>query len=131
MRKPNRHIVYKSSRRVADKRTRVTQAGPGLQPTITRLDGDVELVAPPGCCASVVLKLVSRDDGHRYYSWWAVVGRNGMDRLAVSYKYTGEDTIRMDLPEGVSLSAASLQPFLTAYLAGEGTEPPDTPIIRD
>jgi hypothetical protein len=131
MHKSKRHVIYKASRRAAGERARVTPAKPGPQPTITRLAGDVELIAPPGCCASVVLKLVGRDDGHRYYSWWAVVGRNGMDKLSVPYKFTGEDTIRMDLPEGVSLSAASLQPFLTAYLAGEGNEPPDTPIIRD
>lgn len=131
MRKSTRHIIHRPARRIARKRPRVTPARPALQPTITRLAGDVELVAPRGFCASVVLKLVDRDDGHRYYSWWAMVGRHGMDTVAVSYKYTGEDTIRMDLPEGMPLSAESLQPHLTAYLASDGTEPPDTPIIRD
>lgn len=94
-----------------------------------RLTRSIKLVAPPGCHASVLLKLVHRDDGHRYYSWWAVVGRHDMDSIAVMYRYTGEETIRFDLPEGVALSADSLQPHLTRFLADQHEADDDTPII--
>lgn len=90
-----------------------------LQPKFTRLDRDVDLVAPPGCHASVLLKLVEDSDGHRYYSWWALAGRHATDQISVPYKYTGENVIRCDLPEGMPLSAASLEPHLTAYLTSE------------
>src|SRR5262245_59096693 len=101
------------------------------KPKITRLERDVELVAPRGCHASVLLKLVDRDDGHRYYSWWAVVGRHDMDSVSVSYKYTGEETIRFDLPDGIPLSAESVQPHLTRFLARRHEGPGDPPIIID
>ena len=104
------------------------QTGP--EPTITRLTGDVDLVPPPGCSASVVLKGVSREDGHRYYTWWVVVGRSGEDAMSMPYKHNGEDMIRIDLPEGMSLSATDLQPYLTAFWAQQSLEPDDTPIIR-
>ena len=134
MPKPHRATVHDRAGTAAHKpaahkparRARATQP-----PTITRLVSDVELTPPRGYSASVLLKLVSRDDGHRYYAWWAMAGRYDRDTIAISYKYTGEDTIRVDLPEGMPLSAASLQPHLTAYLTSEGIEPPDTPIIRD
>jgi hypothetical protein len=100
-------------------------------PMVSRIESDVELVAPQGCYASVIVKLVDRDDEHRYYSWWAMVGRNDMDKIAVRYAFTGEDTIRFDLPEGVALSARSLQPHLAAFLAGERNKPGGPPIIRD
>jgi hypothetical protein len=54
-----------------------------------------------------------------------------MEAFSVHYAYTGEDMIRCDLPEGMPLSEESLQPHLTAFLAGEHTQPPGTPIIRD
>jgi len=128
--------MQKSTRRSSPaprtaRRSRANPARPALKPRISRLEGDVELVAPPGYHASVLLKLAHREDGHRYYSWWAVVGRHDMDSLAMSYRYTGEDTIRFDLPDGMPLSARSLQPHLRNYLASDGTEPSDPPIIRD
>jgi hypothetical protein len=129
MQKSRTHVTRKRSRPIAPRRVRRTR--PALLPTITQLIADVELIAPRGCSASVLLKLVTRDDGHRYYAWWAMVGRYDHDALAISYRYTGEDTIRFDVPEGMRLCAESLQPHLTAYLRNAGTEPPDTPIIRD
>jgi hypothetical protein len=102
---------------------------PELKPYIERIEGDTDLVAPPGCYASVLLKLVHRDDGHRYYSWWAVAGRHGMDAISVPYKYTGEDTIRFDVPEGMPLSAQSLQRHLDAFLEGQQEAEGDTPVI--
>lgn len=147
MQKITRAVPHKPVRPIANKRTRVRTAKPAgtrvrrakpvpagkpaYRPTVTRVTGDVELIAPEGCRASVLVKLVDRDDGHRYYAWWAMVGRNAMDACSVRYKFTGEDTIRFDLPDGMPLSAEALQPHLAAYLANQRTEAPDTPIIRD
>jgi hypothetical protein len=135
MQKMTRPATDKPARHASPKRTRVT-TGPvptkrAAQPTLTRVKADLELVAPRGFCASVLLKLVSRDDGHRYYSWWAMVGRHDMDSFSIKVKYRGEDLIRCDLPEGMPLSEESLQPHLTSFLAAEHTQPPGTPIIRD
>ena len=119
-----------------------------LQPKITRLDRDIELVAPPGCHASVLLKLVEDSDGHCYYSWWAMAGRHAADQACVFYKHTGGSVIRFDLPEWMALSAESLRPHLRAFLASEQVvvteeisvttrsrtvirEASDPPIIRD
>lgn len=135
MQKITRPVSDKPARHASPKRTRVASpagpAKPSPRPMLTRIKGDIELVAPRGFCASVLLKLVSRDDGHRYYSWWAMVGRHDMDSFSIRIKYRGEDLIRCDLPEGMPLSEESLQPHLTSFLAGEHTQPPGTPIIRD
>jgi hypothetical protein len=151
MQKISRPVSDKSARHASPKRTRVIAstgasagasagtsgrastgpAKPALRPTLTRITGDFDLVAPRGFCASVLLKLVSRDDGHRYYSWWAMVGRHDVDSFTIRYKYRGEDLIRCDLPEGMALSEESLQPHLVNFLAGEHNEPDGTPIIRD
>lgn len=96
-----------------------TPAKPTRRPMLTRVTGDINLVAPRGYRASVLLKFVSRDDGHRYYSWWAMVGRRDSEAVSTKYKYTGEDVIRCDVPEGMPLSAESLQPYLAAFLADE------------
>ena len=131
MQKSTRQLSHKPAHDVTHKGARANHARPAPQPTITRVDGDIELIAPRGYCASVILKLVDRDDGHRYYSWWVMAGRHDMDSASVTYRYTGEDTIRVDLPEGMPLSAESLQPHLDAYLNSEGTEESDPPIIRN
>jgi hypothetical protein len=125
------HIAHGSTTRARRRPTGAPNRKAVPPPRITRLGGDIDLVVPRDCSASVVLKLVARDDGHRYYAWWLIVGRHDQDTISVHYKYSGEDTIRCDLPDGNSLSAKSLQPFLAAYLASDGTEPPDTPIIID
>jgi hypothetical protein len=100
------------------------------RPTITRLTSDVDLTPPRGCSASVLLKEVSRNDVHRYYTWWLVVGRSGADALSMPYKHTGEDIIRIDLPDGMSLSATGLQPYLEAFWDAQSLEPDDPPIIK-
>jgi hypothetical protein len=134
MQKITRSVTEKPARHVAHKRPRPAPpsaaAGKMLQPQVTRLVADVDLVAPQGFTASVLLKLVSRDDTQRLYAMWAMAGRHDVDTCVVPYKYTGEDTIRVDLPEGMPLSAEALAPHLTAFLASEGNEPPGTPIIR-
>lgn len=132
MQKIVRTDAHKPARPIARKRPRATPAPApkSLQPTVTRLVGDVELVAPRGCSASVLLKLVSRDDGHRYYVWWAVVGRHDADTFSARYKHNGEDVLRFDIPEGMALSAEALQPHLASYLKRENTEPSDPPVIR-
>ena len=96
----------------------------------SRVDRDLEIVVPPHCRASVLLKLVERDERHRYYAWWLVVARHDLDEVAVRYRYTGEDTIRFDVPATAVLSSAWLQPLLADFLAQDGTMPPHTPIIK-
>lgn len=98
-------------------------------PQLTRLTDSVELVAPPGYSASVILKLVKRDDGHRYYVIWMVAGRHELEAATVMYKHTGEDAIRCDLPEGMPLSAEALEPHLVRYLDSLGEKPGDPPVI--
>ncbi|HEX3758693.1 MAG TPA: hypothetical protein VHW23_08295 [Kofleriaceae bacterium] len=98
-------------------------------PQLTRLTDSIELVAPPGCSASVVLKLVKRDDGHRYYAFWLVAGRHDLEAATVAYKHTGEDAIRCDLPQGMPLSAAALQPHLATYLDSLSEKGGDPPVI--
>lgn len=122
--------VSAPTRRPRLKPTHNTAPKTGPEPAITRLTGDVDLVPPRGCSASIVLKEVDRDDEHRYYTWWLVVGRSGEDATSMPYKHNGEDMIRIDLPEGMSLSATDLQPYLTAFWAQQSLEPDDTPIIR-
>src|ERR1043166_7247075 len=70
-------------------------AGPKIQ--ISRLQGDVDLIAPPGYHVSVLLKLTHREDGHRVFSWWTLAGRHDMDAITVPFKYTGEEILRVDL----------------------------------
>lgn len=96
----------------------------------SRVNGDLDIVVPPHCRASVLLKLVERDERHRYYAWWLVVGRHDLDEVSVHYRYTGEDTIRFDVPQTAVLSSSSLQPLLAEFLAQDGTMPPHTPIIK-
>jgi hypothetical protein len=132
MRNPIRQVTQQLGRqRTHDEGPCVDESA--LRPTVTRIDRDIELVAPPGCSASVVLKFVGSHDGSRYYTWWAVAGRDNMDTVAIRFRYSGEDTIRFDLPEGMPLSAESLQPHLATYLASVDPPPPQgkPPIIRE
>jgi hypothetical protein len=79
--------------------------------------------------ATVVLKEHARDEKHRYYMWWIVVGRNGEDAFSVHYKHNGEDTIRCDIPEGSVMSTVVLQSALRAFWSKQDLEPDGTPII--
>jgi hypothetical protein len=107
----------------------LTVTRPAPAPRFTRVEGDIKLVVPPDCDASLILKQVGHDE-HRYYAWWLLVGRYDQDAMTVSYKYTGEDTLRCDIPNGIPLSAMSLQPHLAKFLKSEGTQEGDTPIIK-
>jgi hypothetical protein len=101
-------------------------------PVITRITHDLELVAPQGCRASVLLKQLERDEGHRYYDWWLVVGRRGAETVpAVKYKADGGDVIRVDVPDDMPLRADALDPHVAAFLKNEGNEPADPPTVRD
>ncbi|HEX3480117.1 MAG TPA: hypothetical protein VHT91_34095 [Kofleriaceae bacterium] len=102
-----------------------------LSPVVTRITRDLEVIAPHGCRASVLFKLVDRDDGHRYYDWWLVVGRRGAETMSVKYKADGADTIRVDVPDGMRMSADALQPHVAAFLKSEGTLPAAPPTVRD
>lgn len=98
-------------------------------PRFTRIDRNVKVVVPPDCDASVILKQVAHDES-RYYAWWLLVGRYDQDSMTVSYKYTGEDTLRCDIPSGSPLSAAALQPHLARFLESEDTQQDKPPIIK-
>lgn len=103
----------------------------GQAPVVTRITRDLELVAPPGCRASVLMKLVERDDEHRQYEWWLVVGRHGAETMSVKYKADGADVIRIDVPEDMPLTAAELQPHIAEFLTSEGNQQNAPPTIRD
>jgi hypothetical protein len=99
-------------------------------PRLTRVRENLKLVVPPDCAASLILKQVGHDD-QRYYAWWLLVGRDDRDAMIASYKFTGEDTIRCDIPSPALLSPDALLPYLTKFLAGEGTQEDDPPKIGD
>lgn len=121
--------MSKSSRAVLHKPAPASASGQA--PVITRVTRDLELVAPHGCRASVLLKLVERDDEHRQYEWWLVVGRHGAETVSVKYKADGADVIRIDVPEGMPLTAVELQPHLAAFLAKERVQQNEPPTVRD
>lgn len=99
-------------------------------PRLTRILQDLEVTAPADCDMSVILKLVAHDRDHRRYAWWLVVGRYGHDALkGVTYKFTGEDTIRCDLPAGLGLSASTVEPYLAEFLTKEGYEDDPPPVV--
>ena len=102
---------------------------PVAVPRFTRVRKGLKLVVPPDCDASVILKDVGHD-GRRSYAMWLLVGRDDRDAMTVSYKFTGEDTIRVDIPSGGIISAAALQPYLVKFLKSEGTQEDDPPVIR-
>jgi hypothetical protein len=76
----------------------------------------------------MILKQVAHNK-NRYYACWLLVGRYDQDAVSVRYKFTGEDTLRCDIPNGTVLSAAVLQPHLVKFLKAEGTMPEGPPVI--
>lgn len=135
MSKSNRAVSHKPAPAIVGEpppaRMSSAPPAPGQAPVVTRITHDLDVAAPHGCRASVLLKLVERDEGHRYYEWWLVVGRHDAEMVSVKYKADGADTIRVDVPEGMRLSAETLQPHVAAFLAKEGLEPADPPTVRD
>ena len=130
MQKSTRPAMHKPVRHVARKPARMTPAKPATRPVIARVEGDVDLIAPKGFRARVLLKLVDRIDGRRVYAWWAMVGRHELDAASLRFKYNGEDMLQFDLPESMALSEELLTPYLKDFLDGEGNEPPDPPVIK-
>jgi hypothetical protein len=96
-----------------------------LQPKLSRLTASVELIPPPGCIATVILKQIDHDEETRYYKWWVMVGRSGDDAFSFHYKHTGEDAIRCDIPEGMALSEDALLPALKAFWSEQSVLPGD------
>jgi hypothetical protein len=92
----------------------------------------IDITAPLGCCASVILKQVGHDARRRerYYSWWLVAGRDQAGAVSVPYVFTGEDAIRFDVPHDTLLSSEYLQKYLTEFWKSDRTLPPDTPIVK-
>lgn len=121
MAKSNRAVMHKPAPASASEQA----------PVVTRITRDLELVAPRGCRASVLMKLVERDDEHRQYEWWLVVGRHGAETMSVKYKADGADVIRIDVPDGMPLTATELQPHLAEFLAQEHLQQNAPPTIRD
>jgi hypothetical protein len=102
---------------------------PAAVPRFSRVRKSLKLVVPLDCDASLILKDVGHDE-HRRYAVWLLVGRDDQDAMSVSYKFTGEDTVRVDIPRGGILSAAALQPHLAKFLKSEGTQEDAPPIIK-
>ena len=89
----------------------------------------VKLVVPPDCEASVILKQVAHDDKHRYYMMWLLVGRYDREAISVSYRFTGEDTIRCDIPNMQLISASELQSRFVEFWQDEPDLDDKPPII--
>ena len=116
---PSTSAMRKSAPRIPAKETRVAEDKPVRDIKFQRLTADVDpLVAPRGFRASVLLRFVglSKKDGHRHYSFLAVVGQNDANKVNASFKFTGEETVRFDLPSGVPVCGASLVPALQQYV---------------
>src|SRR5215831_3955905 len=116
---PSTSAMRKSAPRIAAKETRAADDKPvrgiKVQPVTTDIDA---FVAPRGFHASVLLRFVtlSKKDGHRHYSMLVMVGQNDTNKVSACFKFTGEETVRFDLPPGTPLSAASLAPALQQYV---------------
>jgi hypothetical protein len=109
----------------ARKRTRQSSPVPRLK----HIRRNVSVAPPRDCDASVILKQVAHDKRHRYFACMLMVGRYDRDALKVPYEFTGETTVRCDLPTGSVISAAVLQPHLVKFLKAEGNLPDPPPII--
>ena len=87
------------------------------------------MVTPPDDCkATLLLKEVAHDTSRRF-AYWLLVGRYDHDCMSVRYKFTGESTVRCDIPDSAMLSPVALQPYLAEFIEGEGHEPEGPPVI--
>ena len=73
-------------------------------------------------------KVAAHDDARRF-AYWLLVGRFDQDAVEMRYKFTGESTLRCDVPFGAPLTPDALQPYLEDFLESEGTEPDGPPIL--
>jgi hypothetical protein len=87
----------------------------GLQ--FSYVTGVLELQAPDGCKASVLLKSVGNDNAAEYV-WWLLVGRQGTDAFPVSFDCKGARFIRCDVPEDHVLSEQAVSTGAKAFQAG-------------
>src|ERR1043165_5625302 len=115
-------------RPAASTATRRKRKAPAPAPRFSRITRSLKLTPPDDCKASVIFKLVAHDDFRRF-SYWLLVGRHDQEALEVRYKFTGESTLRCDVPFGAPLTSDALQPHLEAFLKSEGTEPGGPPIL--
>ncbi len=97
---------------------------------VCRVLGSLTLIAPVNYRVSVLIRLVGIDSEkeQRIYAWWTSAGRWDVDAAAVDFTYTGEDVLRIDVPEGAPLSLDYLNQVLGKWR--DPTLPPDTPIIK-
>jgi len=109
----------------ATRRKRKVEAPP---PRFSRITRNLKLTPPEDCKASVIFKLVAHDDARRF-AYWLLVGRFDQEALEMRYKFTGESTLRCDVPFGAPLTPDALQPYLEDFLDSEGTEPDGPPIL--
>jgi hypothetical protein len=122
--------MRKSAPRIPAKETRVADDKPVRGIKFQRVMGDIgPLVAPRGFHASVLLRFVNKKDGHRHYSMLVMVGQNDTNKVNACFTFTGEETVRFDLPAGIPVSAASLAPALQQYVRTlpadqRGNDPP-------
>jgi hypothetical protein len=128
-RKKTSRPTHTARRSAVDKSTSATPAASGTAPRFSRITHSLDVVAPQDCCASVILKEVAHDSRRRYYAMWLFVGRYDQDAMSIRYKYTGEETVRCDIPAGAVISAAALQPYLVKFLNSENKEPEGPPVI--
>ena len=136
MDKPARKISRKkasqparTARRPATRKSAsATAHGSGTALRFTRITRSLQVMAPPDCDASVILKQVAHNK-YRYYAYWLLVGRYDHDAMSVRYKYTGEDTVRCDIPHGQMPSSAALLSHLVKFLHGEGAQNDGPPVI--
>jgi hypothetical protein len=114
---PSTSAMRKSAPRIAGKEARPVEDKPAREIKFQRLTADVyPLVAPRGFRATVLLRFVNKKDGHRHYSILAMVGQNDASKVNTAFKFTGEETVRFDVPSGVSVCASSLVPALQQYV---------------
>src|ERR1041384_8795405 len=110
-------------------RSSVSRSRRSRVPRLKHVRRSVAVAPPRGYDASVILKQVAHDDKHRYFACWLMVGRYDREALSVPYRYTGETTVRCDIPCGSVISAAALQPHLVKFLKREHTQPDPPPVI--
>lgn len=90
----------------------------GLQ--FSHVTGVLQLEAPDGCKASVLLRSVGNDSAAEYV-WWLSVGRQGRDALTVPVDCNGAIFIRCDVPEDTLLSEQAIRNGLDNYLLTAGS----------
>ena len=131
MNKPTRQIARKQPAQPARTARRAASNGKSpskLVPRLSQITKSLDVIAPEDCFASVILKQLDHDRVG-YYAVWLVVGRYEQEALQVHYKFTGEHTVRCDVPNGVSLTISTLQPYLAKFLKGQPTLSDDPPTI--